>query len=75
MTNAELRRCRACHRYTFQETCPQCKATTGNPHPARWSPEDRYARYRRALLAEVAARAVSPEPGGTVEGSPPSEQH
>ena len=62
----ELRRCRACGRYTFQEACPTCGGATGTPHPARWSPEDRYARYRRALLAEV-ARAAAGTSGATSE--------
>lgn len=63
MGPAELHRCRACGRYTLEEACPECHGPAGNPHPARWSPEDRYARYRRALLAEAAAQG-----SGTPEG-------
>jgi H/ACA ribonucleoprotein complex subunit 3 len=63
VTGSELHRCRECGRYTFQEKCPTCGAATGTPHPARWSPEDRYARYRRALLAATAAPAAPSTPG------------
>ncbi|MCI4363358.1 MAG: RNA-protein complex protein Nop10 [Thermoplasmata archaeon] len=58
MSDGTLRVCRACHRYTLRERCPDCRAPSQNPHPARFSPEDRYGRYRRALLA--AASAPSP---------------
>lgn len=42
-------RCVACHRYTMEEHCPSCGATTTTVHPARFSPDDRYARYRSPL--------------------------
>ena len=74
MTHHELWRCRDCRRYTFGEVCPACGAPTGNPHPARWSPEDRYARYRRALLAE-AAREGRGTAGTTAPASEEPEQH
>ena len=45
-----LKKCSACGRYTLQEACPSCGARTGNPMPPRYSPEDRYGRYRRALI-------------------------
>ncbi len=44
-----LLRCRACGRYTLKPQCPGCGATTDRPGPARYSPEDRYGTYRRAL--------------------------
>jgi len=60
MTESLLLRCSACGRYTLKSQCPSCGAPTRSPHPARFSPQDRWARYRRALLAEV----VSPPPPG-----------
>ncbi len=44
-----LRQCRECSRYTLQERCPHCDAATQRVGPARYSPEDRYGTYRRAL--------------------------
>jgi len=45
-----LRKCEACKRYTLnQEECPHCGGKVHIPHPAKFSPEDRYAKYRRAM--------------------------
>ncbi|HWY28280.1 MAG TPA: RNA-protein complex protein Nop10 [Candidatus Sulfotelmatobacter sp.] len=41
-----MRRCPKCSRYTLKETCPTCGTPTSNPHPAKFSPEDKYARQR-----------------------------
>ncbi len=62
MSPLQIRRCRICSVYTLQENCPRCQAPTGTPHPARFSPEDRYGRYRRALLAKVPAESPPPTP-------------
>jgi len=53
MTDSSIRVCRTCARYSLAERCPSCGAATRSPHPARYSPEDRWGRYRRALLAEA----------------------
>lgn len=60
MTNVALRVCRACHRYSLKESCPECGQPTRQPHPARFSPQDRYGKYRRMLLAQT-----SPTGSGT----------
>ncbi len=44
-----IRKC-LCGSYTLKEKCPQCGKDTFIPRPARFSPEDRYGRYRRMLL-------------------------
>jgi H/ACA ribonucleoprotein complex subunit 3 len=44
----QLRRCSACRAYTIREACPRCKANASLAHPARFSPDDKYARYRLA---------------------------
>lgn len=44
---AYMRRCPACGRYTLDYLCPVCGADTECPIPARYSPEDRYGKYRR----------------------------
>jgi H/ACA ribonucleoprotein complex subunit 3 len=49
MTDSLLHVCRGCGRYTLRATCPACGGTTRTPHPARFSPGDRYGKYRRML--------------------------
>ncbi|MDC7951082.1 RNA-protein complex protein Nop10 [Methanomassiliicoccaceae archaeon COG_1] len=44
---ARILRCTGCGRYTLLASCPACGARTARPAPARFSPEDRYGRYRR----------------------------
>jgi len=45
-----LRKCGSCRQYTLnQEKCPYCGGKVHIPHPAKFSPEDRYAKYRRAM--------------------------
>ena len=60
MTESILKVCRSCERYTLAEQCPACHGPTRSPHPARFSPQDRYGSYRRRLYAEHAA---VPTPG------------
>lgn len=59
---ARLLVCRSCGRYALHPDCPACGSKTVSPHPARFSPEDRFGKYRRRLkqLAEREAetRAV-----------------
>jgi H/ACA ribonucleoprotein complex subunit 3 len=33
----------------MRDECPICGKKTVSPHPARFSPEDRYGKYRRKL--------------------------
>ena len=45
-----LRKCIICREYTLnQKSCPVCGGKVHIPHPAKFSPEDRYAKYRRAM--------------------------
>jgi H/ACA ribonucleoprotein complex subunit 3 len=41
-----MRKCDKCSRYTLKTECPICGSSTRMPHPAKFSPEDKYARYR-----------------------------
>ncbi|MGI0054657.1 MAG: RNA-protein complex protein Nop10 [Thermoplasmata archaeon] len=52
MTDPELRRCVGAGHYSLHTTCPECGTATRTPHPARFSPQDRYGKYRRLLLAQ-----------------------
>ena len=50
-----LRKCVDCGRYTLnKEYCPVCGGRVRIPHPAKFSPDDRYQKYRLKLrrLAE-----------------------
>jgi H/ACA ribonucleoprotein complex subunit 3 len=48
-----LRKCVACGRYTLQtDFCPSCGSKVHVPHPAKFSPDDKYLRYRVALKRE-----------------------
>ena len=44
----QLRRCAKCHAYTLKPGCPKCGAETVSAHPAKFSPDDKYMRYRLA---------------------------
>jgi H/ACA ribonucleoprotein complex subunit 3 len=42
-----LRRCTNCGAYTLsKERCPRCGGPVKVPHPPKFSPEDKYQRYR-----------------------------
>jgi H/ACA ribonucleoprotein complex subunit 3 len=48
--------CSECKIYNLSEKCPQCGLPTHRPHPPKYSPEDKYAKYRREykkLVEEV----------------------
>jgi H/ACA ribonucleoprotein complex subunit 3 len=42
-------KCADCGNYTISEKCPRCGGNTVTVHPARFSPDDKYARYRSPL--------------------------
>jgi H/ACA ribonucleoprotein complex subunit 3 len=45
-----LRECRKCGNYTLKKsTCPYCGGAVVIPHPPKFSPEDKYLKYRMAL--------------------------
>ena len=39
--------CSKCKTFTMQETCPKCNEKAINPKPGKYSPEDKYGKYRR----------------------------
>lgn len=43
-----IRKCTACGAYTLSQTCPKCGGPTADPHPPKYSPDDKYVRYRVA---------------------------
>jgi H/ACA ribonucleoprotein complex subunit 3 len=41
-----LRKCSFCMIYTLNEKCAKCNNPTLDPHPPKFSLEDKYIRYR-----------------------------
>ncbi|MDR1993372.1 MAG: RNA-protein complex protein Nop10 [Nitrososphaerota archaeon] len=47
--NWQLRKCVKCETYTLNKTnCPMCSGDVRIPHPAKFSPDDKYLKYRMA---------------------------
>jgi H/ACA ribonucleoprotein complex subunit 3 len=49
-----LFRCQKCSRYTMEANCPLCGEATKMAAPAKYSPDDKYARYRSPLAYQTA---------------------
>ncbi|MDR2699619.1 MAG: RNA-protein complex protein Nop10 [Nitrososphaerota archaeon] len=46
----QLRKCVNCSHYTLNKTvCPACNGVVRIPHPAKFSPDDKYLKYRMAM--------------------------
>ncbi|MEO9295285.1 MAG: RNA-protein complex protein Nop10 [Nitrososphaera sp.] len=43
-----IRKCSSCGAYTLSQPCKKCGGPTIDPHPPRYSPDDKYVRYRVA---------------------------
>ena len=41
--------CKNCNIYTLDDICGKCKEKTISRDPPRFSPQDRYGKYRRKL--------------------------
>ena len=48
----QLMRCNACFSYTLKNSCPKCNEKTITPKPPKYSPEDKYAKYRKIAKFE-----------------------
>ena len=44
---SKIKKCLSCNRYTMKEKCPICNAGTVTTIPMRFSPKDKYGKYRR----------------------------
>jgi len=45
-----LRKCTRCGKYTLnKECCPYCGGKVQVPHPPKFSPDDKYLKYRMGL--------------------------
>jgi len=48
-----LRKCEKCHNYTLKvDVCPYCGGRVRVPHPPKFSPDDKYLKYRMTLKQE-----------------------
>ncbi|MCQ2086013.1 MAG: ribosome biogenesis protein [archaeon] len=45
-----IRKCPKCGRYSTEVACAGCKTRTVSAHPPRYSPDDRYGKYRRISI-------------------------
>jgi H/ACA ribonucleoprotein complex subunit 3 len=45
----KMKKCKECGEYTLKEVCPRCNKKAGVIFPARYSPQDKYGKYRRIL--------------------------
>ncbi len=45
-------KCVSCNEYTMSESCPKCGGKAVTVKPAKFSPEDRFADYRRKSKRE-----------------------
>ncbi len=51
--SGKIRRCGADNTYTLSLLCPVCGGPTSIAHPARFSVQDRFGKYRRMAKQEA----------------------
>ncbi len=44
----QIRKCEKCNRYTLKDKCKKCGDASVSVHPAKFSPDDKYLKYRIA---------------------------
>ncbi|MEM0140742.1 MAG: RNA-protein complex protein Nop10 [Thermoplasmatales archaeon] len=45
-----IQKCPKCGAYTMQSTCPVCGSKTVSSLPPRFSPQDKFGKYRMRIL-------------------------
>jgi len=53
----KLKKCPNCKRYTLKEVCPYCGKKTVSPHPPKYSPQDKFGKFRREALKELESKS------------------
>jgi len=53
MVTVNMKKCPVCGEYTLDDKCRACGEKTMIPKPAKFSPEDRYGRYRRMMKEKI----------------------
>ncbi len=49
---SSIRKCPKCGRYSLEPVCKECKCDTATAHPPKYSPDDKYGKYRRISIQE-----------------------
>ncbi|MFC1768411.1 RNA-protein complex protein Nop10 [Nanoarchaeota archaeon] len=49
----QIMKCQSCGTYTLKENCNKCKIPTENPKPPKYSPDDKYGKYRRVAKKDI----------------------
>jgi H/ACA ribonucleoprotein complex subunit 3 len=49
----KIKKCESCGTYTMKEKCPKCGGKAISPQPPKYSPEDRYGKYRRKFISKA----------------------
>ena len=50
-------KCQDCGQYTLKDKrCPSCGGIVKDPRPPKYSPEDRYGKYRRKAKRELRSK-------------------
>lgn len=49
----KIKYCESCKLYTLKEKCPKCQRETKSRNPPKFSPEDRYGKYRREIKKKI----------------------
>ncbi|MCX6695078.1 MAG: RNA-protein complex protein Nop10 [Candidatus Altiarchaeota archaeon] len=44
-----IMKCPSCGTYTLETSCPKCALKTFHAQPPKYSPEDKYGKYRRMM--------------------------
>ncbi|MBI2184743.1 MAG: RNA-protein complex protein Nop10 [Thaumarchaeota archaeon] len=55
-----LRKCPKCNIYTLKTECKICSGPTVTAHPPKFSPDDRYTRYRVAARYQEQKEQAQP---------------
>ncbi|MBS3149917.1 nucleolar RNA-binding Nop10p family protein [Candidatus Woesearchaeota archaeon] len=54
----EIFYCSNCKKYTLEKICNNCKKETLSPKPAKFSPLDKYGKYRRIYKKQMANQSI-----------------
>jgi len=52
-----LRKCISCKKYTLKEICSNCGQRTILPYPPKYSPQDKFGKFRRVALKELESKS------------------
>jgi H/ACA ribonucleoprotein complex subunit 3 len=49
----KMRKCKSCGEYTLKDECPYCGGDVTVIYPPKYSPVDKYGKYRRMLKEKL----------------------